>query len=228
MAEPQAQPLPTAKGEVTVLELTRAQEIMARRVAETKATVPEFALRALADAAPARAATAAAGATLADAVVHAAARALRDVPRGNGAYRDNRWELYGRVNVGLAMAADEALTVPTVFDADVKSLAEIAAETRGLGERVLARTIRPPELAGQTFTVLDLGAARVASFQAILNGGQAAVLAVGAVREAPVVRDGAVAPGEVVELTLTCDHRILFGAVAGELLDRIVARLEGL
>lgn len=228
MAEPEAQPLPTAKGAVTVHELTRSQEVMARRVAETKATVPEFALRAVADAGPARAAAAAAGATFADAVVYAAARALRDVPRGNGAYRDNRWELYGRVNVGLAMAGDDALIVPTVFDADARSLAEIAAETRGLAERVRARTIRPPELSGQTFTVSELGAARVASFQAILNGGQAAVLALGAVREAAVVRDGAVVAGEVVELTLTCDHRILFGAVAGELLDAIVTRLEGL
>ncbi len=102
-------------------------------------------------------------------VVKACALALREHPSANGSYRDGRLQLHSRINVGVAVAAQEALVVPTVFDADQKSLGEIARETRALAARVRDGTITPPELGGGTFTVSNLGMFAVASFTAIIN-----------------------------------------------------------
>ncbi len=125
-----------------------------------------------------------------DMIVKACALALRDHPRANGSYRDGRFELHARVNVGVAVAAGAenptggALVVPTVFDADTKALGEIARETRALAERVRDGSITPPELSGGTFTVSNLGMYGIRSFTAIVNPPQAAILAVGARRAA--------------------------------------------
>ena len=126
-----------------------------------------------------------------DMVVKACGLALREHPRANAAYRDGAFELYERVNVGIAVAAHDSLIVPTVFDADRKSLLEIARETRTLVERVRSRQITPAELSGGTFTVSNLGMYGVAGFEAIINPPQAAILAVGELREVPVVRERA-------------------------------------
>jgi pyruvate dehydrogenase E2 component (dihydrolipoamide acetyltransferase) len=224
----------SAKGEVTQQELSRTQQLIARRMAEAKATVPEFTLTTEIDMAAAVDVRAQLK-TLAgdgpvpsfnDMIVKACARALRDFPRANGAYRDGRFELYSRVNVGVAVAADDALVVPTVFDADRKSLGEIAAQTRALAEKVRAKAITPPELSGGTFTVSNLGMFGVTEFVAVINPPQAAILAVGALRDAPVVRDGAVVPGKLMNVTLACDHRILYGADAAKFLARVRELLE--
>ena len=159
-------------------------------------------------------------------VVKAAALALRVHPRANGSYRDGRLTLYSRINVGVAVAADEALVVPTVFDADEKSLGEIARETRALAERVRAGTITPPELGGGTFTVSNLGMYGIRSFTAIINPPQAAILSVGALEQRPVAVDGAVVVRHMLTLTLACDHRILYGAEAALLLARVRELLQ--
>ena len=161
-----------------------------------------------------------------DLVVKACGLALREHPRANAAYRDGAFELYERVNVGIAVAAEDSLIVPTVFDADRKSLLEIAREARVLADRVRQRVITPAELSGATFTVSNLGMYGVASFAAIINPPQAAILAVGELREQPVVRDGQVVPGSRMSLVLTCDHRILYGAPAAEFLARVRQLLE--
>jgi pyruvate dehydrogenase E2 component (dihydrolipoamide acetyltransferase) len=222
-----------AKGETTIVELTRTQQTIARRMAESKATIPDFALQAEVDMercvalrgelkrlSPVQAPT------YNDMVVKACALALREYPRANGGYRDGKLQLHSRVNVGVAVAAQEALVVPTVFDADVKSLGEIARETRALAERVRAGTITPPELGGGTFTVSNLGMYGVRSFTAIVNPPQAAILSVGALEPRAVVRDGEIVARHTLAVTLVCDHRILYGADAAELLARIRALLE--
>jgi pyruvate dehydrogenase E2 component (dihydrolipoamide acetyltransferase) len=226
----------TAKGDVTVQELTRTQAVFARRVAEAKATVPEHTLSAEVDmeaAVELRARLkAAAGAegeatpSCSDMVVKACAIALREHPRANGAYKDGRFELYSRVNVGVAMAAQDSTVVPTVFDADHKSLAEIARETRTLAERVRAGAVTPPELSGGTFTVSDLGMFGIQSFTAVINPPQAAILAVGELTPRPVVRDGEIVARHTMTVTLACDHRILYGAGAAGFLGRIRRLLE--
>jgi pyruvate dehydrogenase E2 component (dihydrolipoamide acetyltransferase) len=161
-----------------------------------------------------------------DMVVKACALALREHPRANGAYRDGRFELYSRVNVGVAVAARDALVVPTVFDADQKNLRQIAGDSRGLAQRVRDGQITPPELSGATFTVSNLGMFGIDSFAAVINPPQAAILAVGAITERPVVRDGQTTTAHLMRVNLACDHRILYGAPAAEFLARVRSLLE--
>ena len=159
-------------------------------------------------------------------MIKAAALALRDFPRANGAYRDGQFELYSRVNIGVAVAGQDALVVPTVFDADRKSLGTTAAEARRLAERVREGKITPPELAGGTFTVSNLGMYGMDRIVPVINPPQAAILGVGAMNPQAVVVDGEVTVRTRMALTLVCDHRILYGADAAEFLSRIRERLE--
>ena len=222
------------KGETTIEELTRLQQTIARRMAESKATAPEFVITAEVDMDAAvefrKQLKAAAGENPApsfnDFVVKAAALALREFPRANGAYRDGKFELYSRINVGIAVAGQDALIVPTIFDADRKSLGEISRDARALAERVRAGQITPPELSSGTFSVSNLGMFGIKRFTAVINPPQAAILAVGEMTPRPVVRDGEVTVRAIMELTLTCDHRILYGADAAQFLGRIRERLE--
>jgi pyruvate dehydrogenase E2 component (dihydrolipoamide acetyltransferase) len=204
-------------------------------MAESKATAPHFYLEAEVDMSrlvEARSQIKAAAKesdvvpSFNDMVVKACALALREHPRANGAYRDGRFELYSRVNVGVAVAARDALVVPTVFDADQKNLRQIATDSRALAQRVRDGQITPPELSGATFTVSNLGMFGIDSFAAVINPPQAAILAVGAIAERPVVRDGGIATAHLMRVNLACDHRILYGAPAAEFLARIRALLE--
>jgi len=224
----------TAKGIVSREDLTRLQQTVARRMAESKATAPHFYLSVEVDMSRAVEARARlksdAGEEIVpsfnDMVVKACAIALREHPRANGAYRDGRLELYSRINVGVAVAGQDALVVPTVFDADQKGLRQIAAETRGLAQRVRDGTVTPPELSGGTFTVSNLGMFGIDSFAAVINPPQAGILAVGAIAERPVVRDGEITTAQLMPVTLACDHRILYGADGAGFLDRVRKLLE--
>ncbi len=225
----------TAKGQVSYEDLSKLQSTIARRMSESKATAPHFYLRATVDMSEAVAGREMVKAralpgdivpSFNDMVVKACALALREHPRANGAYRDGRFELYSRVNVGVAVAAKDALVVPTVFDADRKGLRQIASESRELAERVRDGQITPPELSGATFTVSNLGMYGIDGFSAVINPPQAAILAVGAIVERPVVSDGEIATAHLMQVDLACDHRILYGAPAAEFLARVRALLE--
>src|SRR5207248_3253304 len=142
-----------------------------------------------------------------DMVVKACANALREHPRVNGAYKDGKFELYSRVNMGVAVAANDALVVPTVFDADKKSLGEISRTVQALAQKVRDGTITPPELSGGTFTVSNLGMYGIDSFTAVINPPQAALLAVGSLRKRPVVDEGGrIVVRDTMSATLVCDH----------------------
>jgi pyruvate dehydrogenase E2 component (dihydrolipoamide acetyltransferase) len=225
----------TAKGDVRIEELSRMQQLVARRMAESRATVPDFTLTTAIDMercvemrADLKAATPEGGTVPSynDMVVKACALALREYPRANGSYRDGHFELFSRVNVGVAVAAQDALVVPTVFDADSKSLGQIARDARALAERVRANAITPPELSGGTFTVSNLGMFGVTRFNAVINPPQAAILAVGALEQRAVVVDGEVVARHQMDVTLACDHRILYGADAARFLARVRELLE--
>ncbi|HET7121507.1 MAG TPA: dihydrolipoamide acetyltransferase family protein [Solirubrobacterales bacterium] len=225
----------TAKGEVRVQELTKAQQVVARRMAESKAIAPHFYLTLEIDmsaAVGARKAIKAAAKegdvvpSFNDMVVKACAIALTEFPKANGAYKDGRFEFYSRVNVGVAVAAEEGLVVPTVFDADKKGLRQIAADTRAVAAKVREGTVTPPELSGGTFTVSNLGMFGIEEFGAVINQPQAGILAVGAIREAPAVRDGELVAAQLMKVTLSCDHRILYGAEGAEFLARVRQLLE--
>jgi pyruvate dehydrogenase E2 component (dihydrolipoamide acetyltransferase) len=221
------------KGHVKVEELTRLQQTVSRRMAESKATAPDFSialsvdmtaavalrerLKEISDPVP----------SFNDMVVKACAGALREHPRVNGSYRDGKFELYDRVNIGIAVAAMDALVVPTVFDADQKSLGQIARDARQVIGKVKDKTVTPPELSGGTFTVSNLGMFGIEQFTAIINPPQAAILTVGKLEKRPVVDDkGKIVARDQMVLTLVCDHRILYGADGAEFLARVKDLLE--
>jgi pyruvate dehydrogenase E2 component (dihydrolipoyllysine-residue acetyltransferase) len=220
----------TAKGEVQVIEPNRLQRTVARRMAESKATVPHFYLQMdidMSECVRARAqlkqviAEGSPVPTFNDMAVKACALALREFPRANGAYRDGKFELYSRINVGIAVAANDALVVPTVFDADRKTLGEIAGDARALAARVRDGTITPPELSGATFTVSNLGMYGVSNFSAVINPPQAALLAIGAVESKPAMDGDQIVARQMMGVTLACDHRILYGADGAQFLARV-------
>ena len=234
-SEPSEPPAPASQ-EATTLELTRVQQLIARRMSEAKSTIPEFQVQTEADI----------GAllelrarlrdqpqppdplpSLNDFIVKACALALRRHPRANGSYRDGRFELHEHVNAGIAVAAADALVVPTITDADSRSVGAIAREARRLAAAVRDGSVTPRELAGATFTVSNLGMYGMTAITPVINPPQAAILGVGAARPVLALGDG----GEVTErklmtLTLSCDHRILYGADAAEFLSDIRGGLE--
>ena len=202
-------------------------------MAESRATIPSFELRAEIDMERCGDLRDQLAALEADAVpsyndfiVRASALALVRHPRVNAAYHDGHFELYGRINIGIAVAAPGTLVVPTLFDADRKSVQTIAAEARALAERVRSGAVTPAELSGATFTISNLGAHGVAEFAAVINPPQAAILAVGAITPRPVAHDDAVEVRRTMVVTLTCDHRILYGADAARFLSRVPELLE--
>ena len=224
-----------AKGEPEIVELTRTQQVIARRMTESKATIPHFYLRTLIDmdravevrtAFKAEAVDGELVPSLNDFVVKATAIALRRHPRANAAFRDGRFELYPRVNVGIAVAVEGALIVPVLRDADHLTLTEISSESRRLAERVRSGEVTPPELSGGTFTVSNLGMFGVTGFEAVINPGQAGILSVGEVSERAVVKEGQLTTAHQMEVTVACDHRILYGADGAEFLASIKANLE--
>jgi pyruvate dehydrogenase E2 component (dihydrolipoamide acetyltransferase) len=215
-----AAPLATGKGEVRTLELTATQATIARRMVESAATIPVFTVSADIDlsavVALRRGAQEEGGdvPSLNDFVVLAAARTLREFPRFNASYVEGKVDCYSRVNVGVAVATDDALLVPVVLDADRRTLAETTRETRRLAEAARNRTLSPAELHDATFTVSNLGMFGVRSFTAIIDPPQVAILAVGGLR------------GDVVTVTLTCDHRVVYGADGARFLARLRELLE--
>jgi len=234
--EPEPEPAGDAgpKGEMQTIELTRLQRTVSRRMAESKATAPDFQLNVDIDMSAAvelrsklKEMTETAP-SYNDMVVKACANALREFPRVNAAYRDGHFELYSRVNVGVAVAAQDTLVVPTIFDADKKSLGEISRTAREAIRKVRDGKITPPELSGGTFTVSNLGMYGIDSFSAVINPPQAAILAVGSLKKRAVVDEdsGRIVARDTMSATLVCDHRILYGADGAEFLARVRELLE--
>jgi pyruvate dehydrogenase E2 component (dihydrolipoamide acetyltransferase) len=215
-----------AKGETRIEQPTAAERAIARRAAEARATVPDLELRADVEMAPALALRDSHGHSISAILMRACALALKAVPRANGAYRDGRFELYSRVNVGIVVADEHCYLIPTVFDADQKSLGELTEEIERLAAAARAGGLPPPAYGGATFTLSDVGALGVPAASIVVSSPQAAALAAGAIRAAPVVRDGAIVPGQLMTITLACDHRILYGAQAARLLIEITAALS--
>lgn len=229
-----AQPATGERGDVRVLEQTATQATIARRMSESAATIPTFTVSADADVSQlvalrrgARDERGDAAPSLNDFVVKAVAAVLGELPRFNASWVDDKIECYSRINVGVAVATDDALLVPVVTDADAKTLGEIAVETRRLADAGRRRALRPEELRGGTFTVSNLGMFGVRSFTAIVDPPQAAILAVGAVRRAPAEdAAGGVVFRDVMTLTLSCDHRVVYGADGARFLSRLCELLE--
>ncbi len=202
-----------SRGEVEIVEPTAAERAIGRRAAESRATMPFYELGVEIEIG-ARSGTAV--------TLRAVALALRESPRANAAYRDGRFELYSRVNVAVVMGD----VAPTVFDADTKSIEELTAELEQLGGRAERGELTSPELSSATSTFAELGPLGIDRPSIVPVIGQAVAIAAGAIRERPLVRGGAIVPGQTMQLTLACDHRILYGAAAAEFGTRIRQLLE--
>ena len=163
-----------------------------------------------------------------DLITKACALSLHDHPYVNAAYRPDEGEIHkhNRVHIGIAVAIDEGLITPVLRDADRKGLSELARETRELAERARTRDLEPEEFEGATFTTSNLGMFGIEEFTAIINPPNSAILAIGEIRDTPVVEDGEVVPGKRMKVTLSCDHRVVDGAKGAAFLDTVKSYLE--
>ena len=231
------QPSPVASGGSDV-RITQMRKTIAKRLAQSKFTAPHFYLTVDVDMSAAipfrseiNALTEAQGlakVSYNDLVTKACAAALRRHPMVNASYLEDEGVIrqHEAAHVAIAVAMDEGLITPVVRDADRKGLAQIAAETRELAGRARDGKLDPSEYAGSTFTTSNLGMFGIAEFTAIINPPNACILAIGAIRDTPVVRDGEVVPGKMMTLTLSCDHRVVDGATGAAFLGDVQAMIE--
>jgi pyruvate dehydrogenase E2 component (dihydrolipoamide acetyltransferase) len=220
------------RGEPQREKPSRIQRTIAARMTDVKNTVPEFTVADEIDMEPVTKIRAGWDRedpdrpSVNDFIVKAAALTLKEHPTLNGSWTDEGIERYPRVNVGIAVAAPGLLLVPTIFDADQLDLPALARESRRLAAAVRERSIQPAELSGATFTVSNLGMFGIADFDAIIAAPQAAILAVAAARETPVVKNGALVPGIRMSARLASDHRLVYGADAAAFMRDLRTRLE--
>ncbi|MBI2916429.1 MAG: 2-oxo acid dehydrogenase subunit E2 [Chloroflexi bacterium] len=217
-----------------VAALSPMRQAIARRMAQSKREAPHFYLSMDMDMTEAqrlrRQLNEALGddshVSINDMIVKAAALALAKFPYMNASYTENGVVRHEKINVGVAIALDDGLIAPAVVDCGAKGLVQIARETRDLAERAKGGKLKPEEYAGPTFTVSNLGMYEVEKFIAIISPPQAAILAVGAVRQRPVVRDGQIVVAEMMTATLSSDHRVTDGAQAARFLAEVKRLLE--
>jgi pyruvate dehydrogenase E2 component (dihydrolipoamide acetyltransferase) len=231
-AEPR--PRPATPGGSRRVELSKIRRTTAKRMAQAKRDVPHFyasADIAMDECVRLKESLVAlegeyADLTFTHLIVKAVGLALRRVPELNSSYEDDVMVLHDEVNVGVATSIDDGLVVPVLRHCDSEPLAMIVQQARALLERARAGKFAGDDLSGGTFTLSNLGMLPVSEFAAVVNPPQAAILAVGAVRAVPVVRDGQVVPGRVMTVTLSCDHRVVDGVLAGRFLRELKALLE--
>ena len=161
-----------------------------------------------------------------DLVVRACALALRQHPGVNASFQGEAIRVFHRAHIGIAVALEDGLITPVLRDADAKSLAQIATEARDLAERARQRKLRATEMSGATFSISNLGMFDVTDFSAIINPPEGAILAVGTVRRIPVVTDTGVGVGRRMVLTLSCDHRVMDGAMGARFLQDVKQLIE--
>ncbi|TMG26836.1 MAG: 2-oxo acid dehydrogenase subunit E2 [Chloroflexi bacterium] len=222
--------------EVEVIEPTRMQATIAKRMAEAKATVPNFnvTVEARVDEAVKlrqqlkESVPGAEKVTMTDMLMRACALALRRFPEVNSSWVDGRFQRKRSINIGLAVPPSQGLglLVPVVHDVDRKDLVQISIESRQVIER--ARSGRPGEhdLSGATFSISNLGMYGVDEFVAIINPPESAILAVGAIKDVAVVEDGRIVPGKVMRMTLSVDHRVFYGQTAAQFMAEVKRLIE--
>ena len=212
--------------------VSQMRKTIARRLAESKFTAPHFYLTMeinMGRAVEARAAmNAATGSKVSfnDMVVKATALALKQHPKVNSSWQGDTIRYNHHVHMGIAVAVEEGLLVPVVRFADTKTLAQINLEVKTFAEKAKSKKLQPSDWEGNTFTISNLGMFGIEEFTAIVNPPDACILAVGAIREVPVVKNGMVVPGHNMKLTLSCDHRVVDGASGSAFLQTLKAMLE--
>ncbi len=212
--------------------VNQMRKTIARRLSESLFTAPHFYLTIQVDMDSAIAARAKINdvaplkVSFNDLVVKAAAVALKQHPAVNSSWLGDKIRYNEHVNVGVAIAVEDGLLVPVVRFADGKSLSHISAEVKDFAQRAKAKKLQPADWEGSTFTVSNLGMFGIDQFTAIINPPDACILAVGGIQQVPVVKNGAVVPGNIMKLTLSCDHRVVDGATGAAFLQTLKSLLE--
>jgi pyruvate dehydrogenase E2 component (dihydrolipoamide acetyltransferase) len=216
-------------------KLSQMRKTIARRLTESKREVPHFYLTIDVDAEPLVALRAdfnrrleASGdkISLNDLIIKACAVALRRMPRVNVSYAGDSLILHDHVNISVAVAVPDGLVTPVIRDADRLGAVAISQAVRELAGRAKNKKLKPEEMTGGTFSISNLGMFGIDEFSAVINPPEGAILAVGAVRDEPVVKAGAVVPGKRMALTMSCDHRVVDGALGAEWLKLLRSLLE--
>ena len=216
----------------TDVPVTQMRKTIARRLAESKFTAPHFYLKlsvemdAAVEARKAINAQEGVKVSFNDMVVKAVSLALKKHPAVNSAWMDTHIRTNDHVHIGVAVAVEDGLLVPVVRHADKKSLTEIGAEVKDYAGRAREKKLQPSDWEGNTFTISNLGMFGIEDFTAIINPPDACILAVGGISDVPVVRDGEVVPGKIMKLTLSCDHRVVDGAMGAAFLQEVKSLLE--
>jgi pyruvate dehydrogenase E2 component (dihydrolipoamide acetyltransferase) len=213
---------------------TKLRQTIAKRMVASKQTVPHFYVTSEIEMSEAMALRSKLNAlvdeagkiSVNDMVLKAAAVALTHFPGINASFGENAIVRHGTVNMGIAVALEQGLITVVVADADRKPLAQIAREAKDIVNRAKNGKARPEEMQGSTFTVSNLGMFDVAEFVAIINPPEAAILAVGSVRDVPVVKNGQVMPGKTMKVTVSADHRVTDGVEAAKFLQEVKRNLE--
>eukprot|EP01012_Entosiphon_sulcatum_P033337 TRINITY_DN42199_c0_g1_i1.p1 TRINITY_DN42199_c0_g1~~TRINITY_DN42199_c0_g1_i1.p1 ORF type:complete len:555 (-),score=83.69 TRINITY_DN42199_c0_g1_i1:50-1714(-) len=221
--------IPTFVGEVKFTEapVSQMRKVIAKRLAESLFTAPHFYLTISIDMDNAMAARTAINAvapvkvSFNDIVIKAVAVALKKHPAVNSSWGGDKIRFNEHTNIGVAMAVEDGLLVPVVRFADGKSLSHISAEVKDFGGKAKAKKLQPADWEGSTFTVSNLGMFGIDEFTSIINSPDGAILSVGAIQQVPVVKNGAVVPGNVMKLTLGCDHRVVDGATGAQFLQTL-------
>ena len=228
----EARPAQAAPAEDLVKPLSMMRRTIAERLLQAKTTVPHFYLTADVDMDAAMefreqvAQVHGAKLSVNDLVLKACALALRKVPEANASFTEEAILQHARVDIGMAVAIEDGLITPVIRDADKKTIGQIGTEARELAGRARDRKLKPEEYTHATFSVSNLGMLGIRDFAAIINPPEGAILAVGTVRKEPVVRGDKIVIGQRMSITLSCDHRVIDGALGAKLLQAIVAILE--
>lgn len=232
----QARPVavPEAGEDFEDIPATNMRKRIAARLTEAKRDVPHFYLMRKLDAAPLLAFRQRLNELLGsrgkvsvnDLIIKAAALALRQVPECNASWEGDAIRRYHRVHVGVAVAIEDGLVTPVIRDADLKGIGAIAAEVKDLAERAKNRQLKGHEITGSTFTVSNLGMYGIERFTAILNPPEAGILAVGTTVDEPVIENGQIVAGKRMTVTMSCDHRVIDGALGARWLQAFAELFE--
>ncbi|SHK48120.1 pyruvate dehydrogenase complex dihydrolipoamide acetyltransferase [Rhodothermus profundi] len=235
---PAAAPTPAPELPYEAVPITPMRRTIARRLAQSKFTAPHFYLTVDVDVEKAVAfrqqlnelaeAQGRPRISFNDLITKACALALRQHPEINASYLEQDGEIrrWKEIHIGVAVALEDGLVTPVIRNADQKGLGQIAEETQALAEKARQRKLQPEEMEGATFTTSNLGMYGIEEFTAIINPPNACILAIGAIREVPVVKNGMIVPGKRMRLTLSCDHRIVDGATGARFLKTVQQYLE--
>lgn len=215
------------------VSVSQMRKTIAKRLSESKFTAPHFYLTVSIDMDNAMNIREAINKSIApkkvsfnDLVIKSVAAALKKHPAVNASWRGDVIRMNEHVNIGVAVAVDEGLLVPVVRFADGKTLTQISGEVREFAQRAKAKKLQPQDWEGSTFTISNLGMFGIEEFTAIINTPDACILAVGGINEVPVVKNGQIVPGNIMKVTLSCDHRVVDGAVGSAFLNTFKNYME--